>query len=106
MTATDEAKLVVSRIVSYCKPQKIILFGSTARGTGNFESDIDLLIIKNTNKRRPFRVKEVFEAVRGMERNYPLDPIVYTPDEIERRLKLGDYFVTEAMTQGKVMYAN
>ncbi|MDI6785150.1 MAG: nucleotidyltransferase domain-containing protein [bacterium] len=106
MTAIDEAKLVVSKIVMYCKPQKIILFGSIARGAENFESDIDLLIIKKTNKRRPFRVKEVFEAIRGMERNYPLDPIVYTPDEIEKRLKIGDYFVTETMTQGKVMYAN
>ncbi len=51
-------------------------------------------------------MKEVFESIRGMNRNYPLDAVVYTPNEIESRLKIGDYFVTEAMTQGKVMYAN
>ncbi len=105
MTAIDEAKLIVSKIVSYSKPQKVILFGSTVKGTRNIDSDIDLLVIKETSKRRPFRVKEIFEALRGMKREFPLDAIVYTPDEIQSRLKIGDYFVTEAMTQGKVMYA-
>ena len=83
----------------------LVLFGSTVKGTRNIDSDIDLLVIKETSKRRPFRVKEIFEALRGMKREFPLDAIVYTPDEIQSRLKIGDYFVTEAMTQGKVMYA-
>mgnify|MGYP001558537596 FL=1 len=106
MTAVDEAKLITSKIVSGYNPEKVILFGSTARGTRNSESDIDLLIIKDTNKKRPFRVKEVFETLRGMTRKYPLDTIVYTPTEVKNRLKIGDYFVTEVMTQGKVMYAS
>lgn len=106
MTAIDEAKLVVSRIASEYKPNKIILFGSIANGTGDYASDIDLLIVKETAKRRPFRIKKVFESLRGMNRNYALDAIVYTPNEIENRLKIGDYFVTEALSQGKVMYAS
>lgn len=106
MTAIDETNLVVSKIVDYCNPDKIILFGSVARGTGNSDSDIDLLVIKETDKKRPFRVKEVFEAVRDIKREYPLDVLVYTPDEINKRLKIGDYFITEAVNQGKVMYAN
>ena len=106
MTAIDETRLVVSKIVSYCNPEKIILFGSMARGTEGPNSDIDLLIIKETGKKRPFRVKEVFEAVRGLKRQYPLDPIVYTSGEIKERLSIGDYFVTDAMTHGRVMYEN
>lgn len=106
MTAIDEAKLIVSRIALKYKPDKIILFGSMARGTETSGSDIDLFIIKKTMKKRPFRVKEVFESLRGMSRNYALDAIVYTPSEIENRLKIGDYFVTEVISQGKVMYAN
>lgn len=106
MTAIDEAKLITSKIVSFCNPEKVVLFGSTAKGTGNLDSDIDLLVIKETNKKRPFRVKEIFESIRGMKRNYPLDAIVYTPTEIEDRLKIGDYFVTEAMQEGRIMYAN
>ena len=106
MTAIDETKLIVSKIVDYCNPDKIILFGSTASGMGNLNSDIDLLVIKNTDKKRPFRVKEVFEAIRNIKREYPLDVLVYTPDELNYRLKIGDYFITEAVNRGKVMYAN
>ena len=65
MTAVDEAKLITSKIVSGYNPEKVILFGSTARGTRNSESDIDLLIIKDTNKKRPFRVKEVLRLYVG-----------------------------------------
>lgn len=106
MTAIDEAKLITAKIVSFCSPQKIILFGSTASGENTSSSDIDLLVIKKTSKRRPFRVKEIFESLRGMKRNYPLDAIVYTPAELETRLQMGDYFITEAISKGKIMYAS
>lgn len=105
MTTTDEVKLLVQKIADYCKPEKIILFGSMARGEIRKDSDIDLFVIKNSNKKRPFRVKEIFEAVRGVDRTFPLDPIVYTPAEVATRLKLGDSFVKEVISQGKVVYA-
>ena len=46
---------------------KNILFGSLARGSENNDSDIDLLIVKNSVKKRPFRTREIFEAVRDLE---------------------------------------
>lgn len=100
----EEASIVVRRIVDSYKPEKVILFGSLARGKVSKDSDIDLLIIKNSHKKRPFRVKDVFTAIRGMERRYPLDAIVYTPSELERRVFLGDYFITRVLTEGKVVY--
>ena len=100
----SESKAVVDRIAEYCKPDKIILFGSLSRSKGRDASDIDLLIIKDSDKKRPFRIKEIFEAVRGMDRNYPLDPIVYTQEEIDERLALGDYFIKEIIEEGRVMY--
>ncbi|OGM14945.1 hypothetical protein A3A76_05680 [Candidatus Woesebacteria bacterium RIFCSPLOWO2_01_FULL_39_23] len=99
----NETQKIVNKVADYCKPDKIILFGSLARGEEKSGSDIDLLIIKDSNKKRPFRVKEVFEAIRGVERNLQLDPIVYTPDEISKRLALGDYFIKEILEEGKVM---
>jgi predicted nucleotidyltransferase len=102
----DEAQLIVERIVLYCKPEKIILFGSLARGEEKRDSDIDLLIVKISDKKRPFRTKEIFEAIRGLERSYPIDPIVYTPEEIRERLAMGDYFIKEVFAQGKVMYGS
>lgn len=100
----EEAKLLVARIVDSYKPEKVILFGSLARGNSRNDSDIDLLIIKKSDKKRPFRVKAVFEAIRGMERRYSLDAIVYTPAEIERRVFLGDYFISRVLAEGKVVY--
>lgn len=100
----EEAKTIVDRIAKSCRPEKIILFGSFARGTQKADSDMDLLIIKKSRKKRPFRVKEVFEALRGLDRRFPLDPIVYTPGEISHRLAMGDYFIQEILEQGKLMY--
>lgn len=103
-TIQNEVNIIVSRIAKYYKPKKIILFGFVARGEEQADSDIDLLIIKKTNKKRPFRVKEIFESLRGLDRGYSLDPIVYTPEEISERLALGDYFVKEVFKSGKVVY--
>ena len=99
-----ESKEIVDRIVQYCKPEKIILFGSFAKGRQNSDSDIDLLVIKDSDIKRPFRVKEIFESLRGMDRSFPLDPIVYTPSEISKRLALGDYFIKEVFKEGQVVY--
>ena len=100
----DETQKIVDKIVDHCKPEKIILFGSFARGEGRSDSDIDLLVIKDSDKKRPFRVKEIFEALRDMDRCFPLNPIVYTRNEINKRLALGDYFIKEILEEGKLMY--
>ena len=100
----EETNVIVKKIADYCKPIKIILFGSVSRDQYTVESDIDLLIIKNTEKKRSLRVKEVFEAVRGIKREYPLDPIVYTQEELDHRLLLGDYFIKSIMDHGKIVY--
>ena len=100
----NEANIIVNRIAKRYKPEKVILFGSVAKGEERPDSDIDLLIIKKTDKKRPFRVKEIFESLRGLDRDYSLDPIVYTPEEINKRLALGDYFIKEVFESGKVVY--
>ena len=100
----EEVKVLVQKIVDNYKPEKVILFGSLARGNFKKDSDIDLLIIKNSDKKRPFRIKDVFAAIRGIERRHSLDAIVYTPEELEKRLFLGDYFINRILAEGKVVY--
>ncbi len=100
----EETNALVEKIASYCNPEKIILFGSASRGQETPKSDIDLLIIKDSGKKGAFRVKEIFEAVRGIKRDYPLDPIVYTPEEVDHRVSLGDYFIKNILDQGKIVY--
>lgn len=103
-TIYEEAQILTDKLVSNYKPLKVILFGSVAKGKAHANSDIDLFIIKNSTKKRPLRIKEVFEALRGIQRNYPLDPIVYTPNEVEKRLALGDYFVKKVFQEGQVLH--
>lgn len=86
------------------KPEKIILYGSSARGTITENSDIDMLIIKDTNKKRNERFREVRALVRDLKRRIPFSPLVYTPTEIEQRLNLGDFFIKEILEEGKVLY--
>lgn len=84
-------------------PEKIILFGSFARGSGNPNSDIDLLIIKRTKKRPTDRVAEVLPLVWG---NIPhIEPQVMTPDEFKKSIAENRFFITqEILRHGKIIY--
>ena len=102
----SETDQIIERIIQYCQPEKIILFGSVARNDIKENSDIDLLIIKESDIKRPFRVKEIFTALRGMVRNYPLDAIVYTPEELDKRILIGDYFIKRILSEGRTVYGD
>lgn len=82
-------------------PDKIILFGSWAWGNPGPDSDVDLFIIKQTDNTRRLG-REMDGAL--FPRPFPLDLIVYQPEEVEKRLKGGDFFIHEIMTRGKILY--
>ncbi len=96
---------IVRRLVEGYRPQKIILFGSYAHGRPDEESDIDLLIIKQTEERFLQRMDRVRELAEGAHRFIPFEPIVMTPGEIEQRLRIGDQFIAEILQKGEVLYA-
>ncbi len=100
----EELKNILDRIVSGYKPQKVILFGSAARGDMRKDSDIDLFIVKDDPDKRPFRGAKVYGTLDDLDRQYPLDVIVYTPAELEYRKSLGDYFVKNVLEEGKIIY--
>lgn len=86
------------------QPEQIILFGSYARGTFHEDSDIDLLVIKDTNEtpeQRWFRVKQLLNAVHD---TVAVSPLVYTPQEIDERLRLNDWFLREVLDTGVRLY--
>jgi predicted nucleotidyltransferase len=95
---------IVQRIVAGYAPQKIILFGSYADGTPDEDSDIDLLIVKNTDKRPIERWMEVKRLLRDRDRRAAVSPLVYTPSELERRLAIKDFFIQEVLEKGQVLY--
>jgi predicted nucleotidyltransferase len=108
MIANPEVKKkitdIVNAILEGYKPKKVILFGSYAHGEPSEDSDIDLLIIKNTDKRPIDRWVEVKRILRDKSRMLPISPLVYTEKEIEQRLALKDFFVEEILEKGELLY--
>lgn len=93
---------VVQKIVKNIHPEKVILFGSCARGNQVAESDLDILVIKESALRRDKRAKEIYRLLA--DRMFPLDIIVYTPEEVERYAKLSGSFVKDVVEHGEVVY--
>jgi len=102
---SPEIDRIVRTLVAEYAPEKIILFGSHASGEPDEDSDIDLLIIKDTPARLLDRWTTVHRILTGCHRSIPLEPIVLTPQEVERRLAIGDQFIEEILEKGVVLYA-
>jgi len=92
---------VVKKIVNGYNPEKIILFGSYVWGKPNKHSDYDLLIIKE-DKNNFFEDQSRIRQLVG--RKAAIDVLIYTPNEISDRLKLGDFFVSNIINKGKILY--
>lgn len=95
---------ITKRIRDEYKPEKIILFGSAVSGKVEPGSDIDFLIIKDSHKPKHKRIVDIFRLLRGIDREYPLDFVVFTPHELQERLQLEDFFVKNILEAGKVLY--
>ena len=95
---------IVEKLVAEYDPQKVVLFGSYAYGSPRSDSDIDLLIIKNTSERFIDRWTTVRGILSDPGRTAPLETLVLTPDEVSRRLSIGDQFLREIMEKGEVLY--
>jgi uncharacterized protein len=94
---------IVRRIVAALHPERVILFESYAYGRPSDNSDVDLLVILETDARPADRYLAVSRLIRP--RPFPLDILVKTPDEITQALAKGDSFIREIVAQGRVLYA-
>ena len=83
------------------KPEKIILFGSYAYGRPTPDSDVDLLVIMPQRRMRGRMSTHIRWAV---PRIFPLDLLVRSGSEVNRRLQWGDCFLQEIVAKGKVLY--
>jgi len=96
-----KTSVIVEKLKDY-KPEKIILFGSWAWGKPKADSDIDLLIVKDTKKNPYKRIPEARKFLR--EVNSPVDILVFTSEEISKRLREKDFFISEIFEKGKILY--
>jgi predicted nucleotidyltransferase len=98
----EEVRRITAQLIEQYAPERIILFGSAARGELQADSDADFLIIKRDCP--PLGVDRIRELHRLIERNIPVDFLVYRPDEFESRLAMGDPFLKAILREGKVVY--
>jgi len=95
----------LTRIVKVLKDkyftEKIILFGSLAKGEVHEWSDIDLIIIKETDKRP---IERCLEVARLIKPKLGIDLFVYTPEEYNTILKEGFSFLQDIEKHGRVLY--
>lgn len=93
---------IVRRILAAGKPRKIVLFGSRARGEARPDSDLDLLIIEDSDLPRYRRAVPYLRALRGL---FPeKEVVVWTPEEVAQWDGVPNAFVTVALTEGKILY--
>ncbi|MFZ5879349.1 MAG: nucleotidyltransferase domain-containing protein, partial [Chloroflexota bacterium] len=88
---------VVQQIVEQFKPQKIILFGSYARGNPRPESDVDLLVVMETPLRE---IQQAIQICQQIDYRFGLDLIVHTPKYLAERVKMGDWFIRDILEEG------
>jgi predicted nucleotidyltransferase len=98
----EKVQQVIRRIAEGYDPEKIIIFGSYARGDWNEDSDLDVLVVKNTSERWLDRIVAVSSLCRP--RLLPMDILVKTPGEIEAALGERELFVRQVMEDGFVAY--
>jgi uncharacterized protein len=93
---------LVSALVEALRPRRIILFGSRARGDAREDSDVDLLVIADTELPPDERSFVAHKAVRDL--GMPTDILVFTPREVERLRTWMSSIVAIALREGRVIH--
>ena len=100
----SEISSITKQIVDKYRPQKIILFGSAAKGKFTPDSDLDFFILKkNVPNLGRDRYRELSKMV---ERNIAVDFLIYKPEEFSRGVKAGDPFLKTVLNEGKTLYGD
>ncbi len=100
MQNVEEVKRVTDQIVKHFSPDKVILFGSQAKGTAGEESDIDLCIVMQTKDRR----ETLCELYLLIESEIPVDLILYTPEQWASCAAEEGSFASLILEKGMVVY--
>jgi predicted nucleotidyltransferase len=101
MVALNKIDAFAREVAEKFHPEKIVLFGSYAKGQPSADSDVDLLVIMN---HRGKSVEQALSIRRAVRRSFPLDLIVKTPQETQARLKQNDVFMKSILAEGRTLY--
>ena len=104
LDTSKTVRKIVDRLIQSYHPDKIILFGSHAYGHPRADSDVDLLVIKDTaeaTQDRKTKVRQVVETARG---GTSVDVFVLTPAELDHELRKGNHFYQDIVSRGIHLY--
>jgi predicted nucleotidyltransferase len=101
MATLQQIQEYVQRLGEEFSPQRVILFGSYAYGQPTPDSDVDLLVIMPIEGNAVAKAVEIQLRLRPF---FPLELLVRTPEKVRERLEIGDGFMREILTKGKVLY--
>jgi len=101
-TSEPLLQIIVQRLLATGQPQKIILFGSQARGQASRDSDYDLLVIEDSSQPRYRRAVSYRRALKDLGTSK--DIVVWTPREIAEWQNVSNAFITTALREGTVLY--
>lgn len=92
---------IIRRIVEVSQPEKIVLFGSAARGEMGPHSDVDLLIVKAGADALDL-MGRIYRRLRGV--GAAVDAIVVSPEDVERYRNSHALVIKPALREGRVVY--
>ena len=99
----EQLNEVLFRIVPAIHPLRVILFGSAARGEMGPDSDIDLLVVMPDGTHRRHTMVELHRLFMGLP--FPVDVVVATPDDLQKRQNSSSYIYSAALREGRELYA-
>ena len=102
MATQEQIQEIANKIAREFNPKKIILFGSYAWGKPTKDSDVDLFIIQETKQSTREVAREIDGSLWG--RTFPIDIIVYNPENVENGLKNKDFFIEDVINKGTILY--
>lgn len=102
MVTSEQIEELGRRIERAIDPDRIVLFGSYARGDATENSDVDLLVVARSSLPKPKRSVPLYSLLR----DYPFskDILVYTPEEVEEYRHLRASLIRRALDEGTVLY--
>ena len=93
-------KKISERLKKSYNAEKVILFGSYSRGEETEDSDVDILVIAPLKEKFFDRITLTKRLIRDLRNGLPVSPIILTPEETEKRTKIGDQFILDILENG------